>query len=185
MILRLFTFLIPCIHYLFSLSPASAFMQPTPELRSRGNIVRRSLTVNILLVGKKNGAEQYIVDGCAEYEKRLSTSMNIFTTFLKTDKDLVEKANSLRGCVFALDENGKEYTSRDFSKAVYDGFEEGGSHVGFIIGGFSGLPIQVKNNFRLISLSKMPFTHQFARLLLLEQIYRAAEIHKGSGYHKD
>ena len=111
--------------------------------------------------------------------------MKLSTTYLKTDKELVEKAKSLKGYVFALDENGRNYTSRDFSKVIYNGFEEGGSHVGFIIGGFSGLPLQIKNNFNLISLSKMTLTHQFARLLLLEQIYRATEIHKGSGYHKD
>ena len=164
---------------------AFAFVQPFLRLRSHTYITRRSLTVNILLVGKKSGTEQFIAEGCAEYERRLSSTMKLSTTYLKTDKELVEKAKSLKGYVFALDENGRNYTSRDFSKVIYNGFEEGGSHVGFIIGGFSGLPLQIKNNFNLISLSKMTLTHQFARLLLLEQIYRATEIHKGSGYHKD
>ncbi len=176
------------VSYCFLFLPQSmafAFVQPSLRFRSHKNIMRRSLTVNILLVGKKSGAEQFIADGCAEYEKRLNSSMKLSTTYLKTDNELVEKAKSLKGCVFALDENGREYTSRDFSKVIYNGFEEGGSHIGFIIGGFSGLPQQIKGNFKLVSLSRMTFTHQFARLLLLEQIYRAAEIHKGSGYHKD
>ena len=164
---------------------AFAFVKLATGQRRYDRSLRRHLTVNILLVGKKNGAEQFIADGCAEYEKRLSTSMTLSTTFLKTDNDLVERAKTLKGSVFALDEHGKEYKSRGFSKAVYKAFQEGGSKVSFIIGGFSGLPEQIKDNFELISLSQMTFTHQFARLLLLEQIYRASEIHKGSGYHKD
>jgi 23S rRNA (pseudouridine1915-N3)-methyltransferase len=91
----------------------------------------------------------------------------------------------MKGVILALDESGKEYTSREFEKVLYKSFEEGGAHVTFIIGGFSGLPTEIKKKYPLISLSKMTWTHQFARLLLVEQIYRSTEIHKGSGYHKD
>ena len=60
----------------------------------------------------------------------------------------------------------------------------------FVIGGAEGLPSELKETRSgrprptLISLSAMTFTHQFARMLLIEQIYRASEIRKGSGYHK-
>jgi 23S rRNA (pseudouridine1915-N3)-methyltransferase len=68
---------------------------------------------------------------------------------------------------------------------VYKSFEDGGSHVSFIIGGFAGLPDGIRSAYPLLTLSKMTWTHQMARLLLLEQIYRASEIFKGSAYHKD
>jgi 23S rRNA (pseudouridine1915-N3)-methyltransferase len=146
---------------------------------------RRYLTANILIVGKKNGAEQFIDDGYAEYEKRLGPTMKINTIFLKSDEALVQAAKDIKGSVIALDENGKQYTSRQFSDVVYKGFEDGGANLSFIIGGFSGLPPEIKSKYPLMSLSKMTWTHQMARLLLIEQIYRAVEIHKGSGYHKD
>ena len=67
--------------------------------------------------------------------------------------------------------------------------EEGGSRVTFIIGGADGLPPALKQaagqQASLISLGRLTYTHQMARLLLAEQIYRATEIRRGSGYHKD
>jgi 23S rRNA (pseudouridine1915-N3)-methyltransferase len=55
----------------------------------------------------------------------------------------------------------------------------------FVIGGAEGLPRELKEgNKPLLSLSKMTWPHQMARMLLAEQIYRASEIRKGSGYHK-
>ena len=150
---------------------------------------RRYLTTTILIVGKKTGGEKFISDGCMEYEKRLQPTMNVVTHFLKDDKQLVEavKSHSITkgGVVLAMDESGTQYTSRGFSDMLFKSFETGGSHVTFVVGAFGGLPNEIKNNYQLISLSKMTWTHQMARLLLLEQIYRASEIKKGSAYHKD
>jgi len=71
---------------------------------------------------------------------------------------------------------------------MYNWLELGGSRLVFVIGGAEGLPHELKyglkNGHNLLSLSKLTFTHQFARTLLMEQIYRASEIKKGSGYHK-
>lgn len=143
------------------------------------------LTTHIHIVGKKSGGEDFINDGISEYEKRLSSTINIQNYFHKTDDELVTAINSQKYLTFCLDENGFEYTSREFSKIVFDSFEESGAHITFVIGGFSGLPKVLKSKHKLISLSKMTWTHQMARLLLVEQIYRANEIHKGSKYHKD
>lgn len=65
------------------------------------------------------------------------------------------------------------------------GLEEGGAQLSFIVGGFDGLPDKIKIKYPLISLSNLTWTHQMARLLLIEQIYRATEIRKNSKYHKD
>lgn len=146
---------------------------------------RRFLTTSILSVGKKNSVEPWIADGCDEYEKRITPVVNVQTIFFKSDELLIECLSSIRGKVVALDENGEEFSSREFSKFYYKLLEDGGAHVTFIIGGFAGLPQDVRRRFPLISIGKMTWTHQMARLLLLEQIYRAIEIRKGSGYHKD
>jgi 23S rRNA (pseudouridine1915-N3)-methyltransferase len=70
---------------------------------------------------------------------------------------------------------------------MYQWLDRGGSRLSFIIGGAEGLPSELKSNRHcstMISLSALTFTHQFARILLAEQIYRASEIRKGSAYHK-
>ena len=56
----------------------------------------------------------------------------------------------------------------------------------FFIGGAEGLPPELKaDRKRLLSLGSLTLTHQMARLILVEQVYRATEIRRGSGYHKD
>lgn len=57
----------------------------------------RFLTTNIFIVGKKNGGEQFISDGYAEYEKRLTPVMKINTVFLKSDEALVEATKAVKG----------------------------------------------------------------------------------------
>lgn len=157
----------------------------TTQKLSRMSTTSRSLTTNIIVVGKRNGGEEWISSGYAEYEKRLKPIMNIQTTFLKSDEELVRAADGCKGCIIALDERGKQHTSVEFTDLLYSSFEKGGSTVSFIIGGFAGLPSEIRNKYPLISLSKLTWTHTMARLLLVEQIYRATEIRKGSGYHKD
>ncbi|GJD08768.1 Acetylornithine aminotransferase [Galdieria sulphuraria] len=74
------------------------------------------------------------------------------------------------------------YNSKRFKKLLYDSFEKG--KVNFVIGGSLGLPETLKRRGKLISLSSLTFTHQMTRLILVEQIYRATQIHKGTAYHK-
>ncbi len=148
-------------------------------------VTKRPLTVNIFVVGRKNGAEHWIDAGCSEYEKRLTGTLNINTTFVKTDLDLQKAAENTKGLILALDETGKEMTSIDFSVFLYKSLEKGGARVSFLVGGFAGLPVEIKKKYPLISISKMTWTHQMIRLLLTEQLYRACEIHKGSNYHKE
>jgi 23S rRNA (pseudouridine1915-N3)-methyltransferase len=149
----------------------------------------RGLHVNILVVGRKAHVEPWIATGCDEYAKRLSGAgaggLSVCTEFLKNDEALVKAVEETRGAIFALDETGKTCSSREFSDRLYSAFQDGGARVTFVIGAFDGLPSEVKTTVPLLSLGKMTWTHQMARLLLLEQIYRAAEIRKGSAYHKN
>ena len=90
--------------------------------------------------------------------------------------------------VVLLDPRGKSKSSEQFSEDLYEWLNEGGSRLVFVLGGADGLPPELKSqatrSFLLLSLSTLTFTHQFARTVLVEQIYRASEIKKGSGYHK-
>ena len=64
-------------------------------------------------------------------------------------------SSSCVSSVIALDENGAEYSSRDFSAVVYKGLEDGGANLTFVIGGFAGLPPEIKKSYPLMSLSKV------------------------------
>ena len=81
--------------------------------RTPTSVTRRSLTTNILVVGKRNGVEPWIANGIGEYEKRLRPLMNIGTIFYKSDDDLVKNHDQFtKGAVILLDETGKTFTSR-------------------------------------------------------------------------
>ena len=147
--------------------------------------VRNLNTVNVLVVGKKGHVESWIAAGAGEFQKRLAPVMSVNTVFMKSDEALVEAVSDAKGVVLALDETGRVHTSREFSERVFSALQEGGSRLSFVIGGFDGLPPKVKEKAQLLSLGKMTWTHQMARLLLYEQLYRAAEIRKGTLYHKE
>ena len=67
---------------------------------------------------------------------------------------------------------------------LFDGLDAGGSRMHVAIGPAEGFSDELRRSSTLLSLSKLTFPHQVARVLLAEQIYRAAEIRRGSGYHK-
>jgi len=88
--------------------------------------------------------------------------------------------------IILLDEKGKEYRSLDFAAFIQKQLNTGCKELVFIIGGAYGVDesIDRKANFK-ISLSQMTFTHQFIRLMLTEQLYRAMTILKNEPYHNE
>lgn len=81
---------------------------------------------------------------------------------------------------FALDPKGISISTEDFEKRIRNR-----AYVVFVIGGANGLSDDVKRRSeKLISMSAMTFTHEMARVILLEQIYRALTIGRGMKYHK-
>ena len=85
----------------------------------------------------------------------------------------------------ALDERGREYTSKGFSRALTQWMTRSPGGLLFIIGGAEGLPDEIRQLAQsTIALSQMTFPHRFARLMLTEQIYRALCIQKNIPYHK-
>ena len=87
--------------------------------------------------------------------------------------------------LIGLDLVKKQPTSEEFAKYLEDKFVLGGSNISFVIGGSYGLSDELKKRCQdRIGLSNMTFLHQMARLILLEQIYRAFKINRNEVYHK-
>ncbi|MFZ5774591.1 MAG: 23S rRNA (pseudouridine(1915)-N(3))-methyltransferase RlmH, partial [Thermodesulfobacteriota bacterium] len=85
----------------------------------------------------------------------------------------------------ALAPDGRQFASEELAALLGRWGDQGVREVAFLIGGPCGLPARLVREADLaLSLSRMTFTHEMARLLLLEQLYRAFSIRAGSGYHK-
>lgn len=159
-------------------------------------------TITILCVG--NLKEKYLRDACAEYEKRLPAFCNLKIIEVPEERlpDNPSPAEILRtieaegarlsakltknAVVAAMCIEGETFSSEAFSaKLAALMADETGSELCFVIGGSYGLSEAIKNRAALrLSLSRMTFTHQISRILLLEQIYRAFQIGSGGKYHK-
>ncbi len=84
----------------------------------------------------------------------------------------------------ALDERGQEMTSHEFAAFLNSQFEQGARELVFVIGGTLGLDASVTGRAStVLALSRWTVTHEMARLVLLEQLYRACTIIKGRPYH--
>ena len=93
----------------------------------------------------------------------------------KEEKLIIPK---LKNNIIILSEEGKNISSREFSELIKE-------NITFVIGSSYGLSENVKKQGKLISLSKMTFNHQLARIILLEQIYRSYCIIKNLPYSRN
>ena len=154
----------------------------------------------LLCVGRLK--EKYWVDASGEYEKRLSRYGKF--EVIQVD-DLPEPKNasdadrqkimekegeallrhiSPRDHVVTLCINAKQQTSEGLADKL-DTLSHSGKRVVFVIGGSLGLsPAVINRADEKLSMSQMTFPHQLARVMLLEQIYRACKIQSGEKYHK-
>jgi 23S rRNA (pseudouridine1915-N3)-methyltransferase len=139
------------------------------------------IKILIATVGKIK--ERWLEEGIDFFVKRLQPAIEVQFQLVKSGDLLIPIAEK-PGRALALDAAGREMDSHQFSKYLFQEVATGGSRLTLFIGAAEGLPPQLKSSLPLISLSKMTFTHQTVRLMLLEQLYRAAEIAKGSPYVK-
>ena len=139
------------------------------------------LKLKILSVGKTK--EKWLEEAFNEYVKRLKPLVQIECLWAKDTAQLIEWAHK-EASFLCLDPVGRQLTSEEFSAFLVQTWEKEGSRLTLIIGGAEGLPAELKQNRSLLSLSSLTFTHQLTRLILIEQVYRALEIQKGSRYHK-
>lgn len=136
------------------------------------------MQIRILSVGKAR--DPMYKEALDEFMKRLRPLMRLELQVFKDDK-LLLAALDKESNICLLDERGMQETSEDFSSRL---FSKG--QWTFVIGAADGLPKVLKESMHpKISLSRMTLPHQMVRLILVEQIYRASEIHRGSAYHKD
>ena len=157
------------------------------------------MTINFIVIGKLK--EDYLRKACDEYIKRLSRycsfeihELNEYR--LSDNPSEKEIANALsreaeiirkyaKGYIIPMCIEGKQISSPELSETIQNAVVAGNNTVTFIIGSSFGLAPEIKamGDFKL-SMSKMTFPHQLARVMLLEQIYRAFQISTGGKYHK-
>ncbi len=103
----------------------------------------------------------------------------------KKEAVVLLKAIPQDAMIVALDENGSVLSSKKFAGEIGRWRDDGMRHLVFVLGGADGLDVQlVKQAGRVISLGRMTWPHQIARILLCEQLYRAMAIITGHPYHR-
>ncbi len=156
------------------------------------------MKIKIIALGKVN--EPYLKDGIDEFLKRIAPYTTIEISELKPveikDENLIQRSLDMEAdkildlikpsaFVITLEIGGKMLSSEDFALEINEIVNSGVNELVFVIGSSHGLSHKVSEraDYKL-SLSKMTFLHNFARLILVEQIYRAFKIIKGETYHK-
>lgn len=159
------------------------------------------INLTVICIGRLK--EQYLRDACEEYQKRLGAfcKLNIIElgaqrlsenpSEKEIEKALAEEGKAIiekipqDAFVVSMCIEGKQLSSEELSRKLDDAAVCGKSNAVFIIGGSFGLSLNVKKESHLkLSMSKMTFPHQLARVMLLEQLYRSSQISIGTKYHK-
>ena len=159
------------------------------------------LDITLITVGKLK--EKFYIDACSEYEKRLKTFCNLKLIELQETRlpenpshaEIVAGLDKEASLILAkipknawfcvLTPEGKMLSSEELANKFSELKLNGKSSICFLIGSSFGISTKIKQlaNFQL-SMSPMTFPHHLAKIMVLEQIYRAESIQAGSKYHK-
>lgn len=159
------------------------------------------LKIDVIAIGKLK--EDYLRKACDEYIKRLGAFCRISVIELPESRmpqnpsqaeieDCIEKEGEFilskippQSHVIAMCIEGELLSSPQLAQKIDHAASAGASHISFIIGGSWGLSPRVKKAAALrLSMSPMTFPHQLARVMVLEQLYRAMSINNHTKYHK-
>ncbi len=156
------------------------------------------MKIKIIALGKIK--EKFLKAGIDEFLKRLTPYASIEIIEIPaieikdenlTNKILEEEGQKIlshikpQSYVITMEIKGKMFSSEEFAQKIEELTNKGTSEIVFVIGSSCGISPIVSERANLkMSMSKMTFLHQFARLILVEQIYRAFKIIKGETYHK-
>ena len=155
------------------------------------------MKILLLVIGKTD--DEYLITGIKKYVGRLGHYVSFEMKEIpdirnrktlseeqqkKSESFLLLSQFQSGDYVVLLDENGKQYTSVEFSENIEKLMASGNKRIVFVIGGPYGFSqdVYAKANAKM-SLSPMTFSHQMVRLIFVEQLYRAFTILKGEPYH--
>jgi 23S rRNA (pseudouridine1915-N3)-methyltransferase len=157
------------------------------------------MKILLLVVGKT--AQDFVETGLNEFCSRLKhyiafemevipdikNAKNLsFEQQKEKEGECILKSIQTGDCVVLLDEHGKEFTSLQFAEYMERKTHTVAKRLVFIIGGPYGFSQKVQNTAQeKIALSKMTFSHQFVRLIFVEQVYRAMTILNNQPYHHE
>jgi 23S rRNA (pseudouridine1915-N3)-methyltransferase len=155
------------------------------------------MKLSIICMGKTR--ERFVQEGLAKYLRFLRPYADAEIRELKEEKiqdlkdapavrkkeaEKIFKAVRAGALLVALDERGQEFTSHDFARFMNSALENGVREMAFVLGGAMGLDEAVTGKAdKVIAMSRWTLTHEMARLVLLEQLYRAFTIIMGKTYH--
>ena len=145
------------------------------------------MKIKIVWIGKTK--EPAITSLTDEYLKRISRFALVEGIALRDEADLLAKfgkeaKNATRATLVLMDARGKEFSSEQFAKFLGDYQGRNPLPLVFAVGGADGFRSESKSVAQnVISLGKMTLAHELARVVLLEQVYRAFTILKGHPYH--
>jgi 23S rRNA (pseudouridine1915-N3)-methyltransferase len=152
------------------------------------------MKLQVLAIGKIR--ETWYREAIEDFRKRIKRHLDI--DILESEKERTSREKDLESAYFkvraghikadlpvALDVKGKVMSSEDLARWLESAMVGGTNLVSFLVGGPHGLPDVAGRDSRMtLSLSAMTLPHQMARLVLMEQLYRALSIIRGEPYHK-
>ncbi len=155
------------------------------------------MKITLLVIGKTD--KDFVIKGIEEYRKRLVHYVPfemVVIPDIKNTKNMSEQQQKQKegalilskvkpaDTLLLLDENGKTFSSVQFSQFIEQKMINGNKNIVFVIGGPYGFSDEVYQAAQgKVSLSKMTFPHQMIRMIFIEQLYRAMTIIKGEPYH--
>jgi 23S rRNA (pseudouridine1915-N3)-methyltransferase len=156
--------------------------------------------VHLTLVAVGKASEPFVQEGCSAYGEKIRRYTDLAVILVREEKipaqgkrEYILRAEGRRireklpaeGLRVALDEKGRLWNSPSFALFLKKEMESGRKHLTFIVGGPYGIEEALRKEASLcLALSPMTLTHGMARMILLEQIYRAFTLMRGEPYHK-
>lgn len=151
------------------------------------------IKIDIIACGRLKKGPYF--DLCAEYQKRTRWAVELYEIESKYTEAAHVQGDEMRrikellkneAFVVVLDERGDGLRSLDFAKTIEKLMNNGNDYIQFIIGGADGLTDEVRDRANLLlSFGQQTWPHLLARVMLLEQIYRAQQILAGHPYHRE